>query len=216
MIKKFQRILSGVLAAMFVGQVMIYGDGSSQGIAHAETISEIKESLQLYSSDTGDVSVAEAGGLAISGYVGQYGTYSDLTKVKILIFDGWDLANQTTANASGFFTISTYGLGPDTNVKIECDGYLPRFYKGMGYGSYWIGSSEEPEMLLPGDTTWNEEQDNQWSDEQINSADAAYVQSCLGAYVGDSDFNPSMDVAHFMKILAILNMNCRSTFAIWT
>ncbi len=47
MIKKFQRILSGVLAAMFVGQVMIYGDGSSQGIAHAETISEIKESLQL-------------------------------------------------------------------------------------------------------------------------------------------------------------------------
>ena len=226
MIKKFQRILSGVLAAMFVGQVMIYGDGSSQGIAHAETISEIKESLQLsenadalqqeyensidglgevdyfgnpeeislYSSDTGDVSVAEAGGLAISGYVGQYGTYSDLTKVKILIFDGWDLANQTTANASGFFTISTYGLGPDTNVKIECDGYLPRFYKGMGYGSYWIGSSEEPEMLLPGDTTWNEEQDNQWSDEQINSADAAYVQSCLGAYVGDSDFNPSMDV----------------------
>ena len=37
MIKKFQRILSGVLAAMFVGQVMIYGDGSSQGIAHAET-----------------------------------------------------------------------------------------------------------------------------------------------------------------------------------
>lgn len=33
MIKKFQRILSGVLAAMFVGQVMIYGDGSSQGIA---------------------------------------------------------------------------------------------------------------------------------------------------------------------------------------
>ena len=214
MIKKFQRILSGVLAAMFVGQVMIYGDGSSQGIAHAETISEIKESLQLsenadalqqeyensidglgevdyfgnpeeislYSSDTGDVSVAEAGGLAISGYVGQYGTYSDLTKVKILIFDGWDLANQTTANASGFFTISTYGLGPDTNVKIECDGYLPRFYKGMGYGSYWIGSSEEPEMLLPGDTTWNEEQDNQWSDEQINSADAAYVQSCLGAW----------------------------------
>ena len=93
---------------------MIYGDGSSQGIAHAETISEIKESLQLsenadalqqeyensidglgevdyfgnpeeislYSSDTGDVSVAEAGGLAISGYVGQYGTYSDLDVYK--------------------------------------------------------------------------------------------------------------------------------------
>lgn len=122
MIKKFQRILSGVLAAMFVGQVMIYGDGSSQGIAHAETIAGIKESLQLsenadelqqefestvdslgevdyfgnpeevslYSSNTGEPSVAEACGLSVSGYVGQYGTYSDLTKVKILIFDGWD------------------------------------------------------------------------------------------------------------------------------
>ena len=45
--KKIQRVLSGVLATMFVGQVMIYGDGSSQGIAHAETITEIKESLQL-------------------------------------------------------------------------------------------------------------------------------------------------------------------------
>lgn len=225
MIKKFQRILSGVLAAMFVGQVMIYGDGSSQGIAHAETIAGIKESLQLsenadelqqefestvdslgevdyfgnpeevslYSSNTGEPSVAEACGLSVSGYVGQYGTYSDLTKVKILIFDGWDLVNETTASANGFFTVAAYGLGSDTNVKIECDGYLPRFYKGMGYGSYWLGSSDEPEMLLPGDTTWNEEQSNQWSDEQINSADTAYVQSCLGAYVGDSDFNPSMD-----------------------
>ncbi len=45
--KKIQRVISGVLATMFVGQVMIYGDGSSQGIVHAETITEIKESLQL-------------------------------------------------------------------------------------------------------------------------------------------------------------------------
>ena len=157
--KKLSRIVSGVLSVILVGQVLIYGDGSSQGIAHAETIAEIKESLQLsdnadelkqeynnavdglgkveyfrnperaalYSSNTGEPSVAEAGGLSISGYVGQYGTYSDLTKVKILIFDGWDLANQTTANANGFFTVSAYNLGPDTNVKIECDGYLPRF-----------------------------------------------------------------------------------------
>ena len=32
MSKKLQRILSGTLAALFVGQVMIYGDGASQGI----------------------------------------------------------------------------------------------------------------------------------------------------------------------------------------
>lgn len=162
--KKLSRILAGTLSAMFIGQVLIYGDGSSQGIAHAETIGAIKESLQLsknadklqkefenavdglgevdyfenpeeislYSSNTEEAAVAEAGDLYIFGYVGQYGTYSDLTKVKIIIFDGWDLANETTADANGFFSVSAYGLGPDTNVKIECDGYLPRFYKGMG------------------------------------------------------------------------------------
>lgn len=36
-----------MLSVMFVGQVMVYGDGNSQGIAHAETIGAIKESLQL-------------------------------------------------------------------------------------------------------------------------------------------------------------------------
>ena len=45
--KIFQRALSGVLSVLFVGQIMIYGDGSSQGIAHADTIAEIKESLEL-------------------------------------------------------------------------------------------------------------------------------------------------------------------------
>ncbi len=46
--KIFQRALSGVLSVLFVGQVLTtYGDGSSQGIAHAETIADIKESLEL-------------------------------------------------------------------------------------------------------------------------------------------------------------------------
>ena len=45
--KKLSRIVSGILSLMFVGQVMIYGDGNSQGIAHAETISDIKETLQF-------------------------------------------------------------------------------------------------------------------------------------------------------------------------
>lgn len=35
------------MSSLFVGQVLIYGDGSSQGIAHAETIADIKESLEL-------------------------------------------------------------------------------------------------------------------------------------------------------------------------
>ena len=146
--KKLSRILAGTLSAIFIGQVLIYGDGNSQGIAHAETIAGIKESLKLsenaddlqkeyesaidglgeveyfitpeevslYTLNAGERSVAEANGLSISGYVGQYGTYSDLTKVKILIFDGWDLVNQTTANENGFFTVSAYGLGSDSNV----------------------------------------------------------------------------------------------------
>ena len=38
MSKKISRILAGTLSAMFVGQVLIYGDGTSQGILHAETI----------------------------------------------------------------------------------------------------------------------------------------------------------------------------------
>ena len=45
--KKIQRIISGILSVMLVGQVMIYGDGSSQGIAHAETIKQIKDDITL-------------------------------------------------------------------------------------------------------------------------------------------------------------------------
>ena len=119
--KLISKLLSGTLALMFVGQIMIYGDGSSQGIVHAETINQIKKDIQLSKNadelaqefDTaieglGEVdyfSVNEnkskavkkaqskaASGLNITGYVGQYGTNSDLSKVKILIFNDWDLA----------------------------------------------------------------------------------------------------------------------------
>ena len=40
--KIFQRALSGALSVLFIGQALIYGDGSSQGIAHAETIADVK------------------------------------------------------------------------------------------------------------------------------------------------------------------------------
>ena len=45
--KLISKLLSGTLALMFVGQIMIYGDGSSQGIVHAETINQIKKDIQL-------------------------------------------------------------------------------------------------------------------------------------------------------------------------
>lgn len=38
MSKKLSRILAGTLSAVFVGQVLVYGDGTSQGLLHAETI----------------------------------------------------------------------------------------------------------------------------------------------------------------------------------
>ena len=50
--KLISKLLSGTLALMFVGQIMIYGDGSSQGIAHAETIQQIKNDIQLSKMQT--------------------------------------------------------------------------------------------------------------------------------------------------------------------
>ena len=38
MSKKLSRIIAGSLSALFVGQALIYGDGTSLGILHAETI----------------------------------------------------------------------------------------------------------------------------------------------------------------------------------
>ncbi len=209
---------------MFVGQIMIYGDGCSQGIVHAETINQIKKYIQLSKNadelaqefdsaieGLGEVdyfSVNEnkskavkkaqskaASGLNITGYVGQYGTNSDLSKVKILIFNDWDLAAEAYANADGSFSVSAGGLGASTNVKIECDGYLPRFYKNMGHGSYQFGTADKPEMLYPGDSTYNENDNDQWSDEVINANDASYVRGFIGLrkatgdYVADFDMN---------------------------
>lgn len=43
MSKKINRIIAGSLSAMFVGQALILGDGSSYGILHAETIASAIE-----------------------------------------------------------------------------------------------------------------------------------------------------------------------------
>lgn len=229
--KRIRKLLSGVLAVMFVGQVMIYGDGSSQGIAHAETIAGIKESLQLsenadelaqdfesavdglgevdyfgspeaviaaYSAELSD-EVSFATGLTITGKV-QKGVVSghaasDDTHIFVRIFNG-DWAEIASKEISDGDSFSVSASGSDVyHVKFECDGYLPFYLKDFGTGKYQVGSgnSWDTVTLVPGDTTWNEDNANQWSDDVINSADAAYVQSCLGATRGDSDFNPSMD-----------------------
>ena len=226
--KKISRIVAGALSVMFVGQVMIYGDGSSQGIAHAETIAGIKESLQLSKNadelqqefenavdglgeveyfaspesgimmmnETAESRATKASGLTISGKVEKGGQKTaDDTPIFVRIFNGdWaEIASQEISDGGSF---SVEAGGSDVyHVKFECDGYLPFYLKDFGTGSYQVGSgnSWDTITLIPGDTTWNEENGNQWSDDVLNAADSAYVQSCLGATRGNSDFNPSMD-----------------------
>ncbi len=226
--KKFRRIFSGILSVMFVGQVMIYGDGNSQGIAHAETIAEIKESLQLSKNadelqkefenavdglgeveyfgspessimlmnEAAESKAAKASGLTITGKVEKGGQKTaDDTPIFVRIFNGdWAEINSKEIADGGSFSVSASGSDV-YHVKFECDGYLPFYLKDFGTGSYQVGSGDswDTVTLVPGDTTWNEENDNQWSDDVLNAADSAYVRSCLGATRGDSDFNPSMD-----------------------
>ena len=226
--KKLSRIVSGILSLMFVGQVMIYGDGNSQGIAHAETISDIKETLQfsknadelqkefenavgglgeidyfaspesgiMMMNEAGEGKAAKASGLKISGKVEKGGQKTaDDTPIFVHIFNG-DWAKLSSKEISDGDSFSVEASGSDVyHVKFECDGYLPFYLKDFGTGSYTVGSGDswDTVTLIPGDTTWNEENDNQWSDDVLNAADSEYVKSCLGATRGDSDFNPSMD-----------------------
>lgn len=257
--KKIKQTLAGALSLMFVGQVMIYGDGVSQGILHADTIASAAEAIEgrknadqlakefeeatkglgevdyfelpeaveqnitTYSSRTKSQSASESdftwdftaksyiqhfkeltgvqepSALTVTGKV-QKGTVdgydvSDNTPIYVRIFNGdWtEIAYQEIGDGG------EYSVTADNSdvyyVKFECDGYLPFYLKDFGTGAYQIGSGEswDTVTLVPGDTTYNEDNDNQWSDDVINGNDAAYVQSCLGATRGDSDFNPTMD-----------------------
>ena len=232
--KKLQRILSGTLAALFVGQVMIYGDGNSQGIAHAETIKQIRNDIERaqnadelaskfdnaieglgevdYFSNEGSrrklmrnaiVPPAFNDTLTVTGFV-QRGnvsnspiTVADTTPIYVRIFNGnWEeISSIEISSSGGSYTVSASGSDV-YHVKYECDGYLPFYLKDFGTGTYQVGSgnSTDTVILLPGDTTYNQDAANRWSDDNINENDLAYVQSCEGAYRGDSDYNPTMDV----------------------
>ena len=46
MSKRLNRTIAGVMSLMFVGQVMIFGDGSAQGILHASSIASAAEAIE--------------------------------------------------------------------------------------------------------------------------------------------------------------------------
>ena len=256
--KKLTRTLAGVMSLMFMGQVMIFGDGSAQGLLHADTIASAAEAIEgaknkdqlakefeEATKDLGKVDffdvpeavnqnvmaynstevqteaasdftwdgtaksyiqylkelsgVQDASTLTVTGKV-QKGivngyTASDNTLIYVRIFNGnWEEIAYQKISDGGKYTV-TAGGSDVYHVKFECDGYLPFYLKDFGTGAYQIGSGKswDTVTLVPGDTTWNEENDNQWSDDVLNSSDASYVESCRNAYRGDPGFNPSMD-----------------------
>lgn len=44
--KKLTRTLARFMSMMFMGQVMIFGDGSGQGLLHADTIASAAEAIE--------------------------------------------------------------------------------------------------------------------------------------------------------------------------
>ena len=227
--KRIRKLLSGVLAVMFVGQVMIYGDGSSQGIVHAETIAGIKESLQLsenadelqqefesavdglgevdyFASPESEVMMMNeakinttanfAGNLTITGNVVTEG--NENTPVYVRIFNGdWaEIESKKVADSGGGkFTVSASGSDV-YHVKFECDGYLPFYLKDFGTGSYTVGSGDswDTVTLVPGDTTYNADNDDQWSDDVIDANDAEYVSRFIGKRKACGDYEADFDM----------------------
>lgn len=243
--KKLTRTIAGVMSLMFVGQIMVFGDGASQGILHADTIASAAEAIEgmknadqladefeeateglgeveYFGSSENEIATVSddvddmesdanimplsedeepefAAKLTLTGYVkkGTVSDYtaSDKTPIYIRIYDGdWNEVYSWEVAENQEYTVTADYLDV-YHVKYECDGYLPFYLKDFGTGSYRVGTGESTNTvtLVPGDTTYNADSDNQWSDDVINANDVAYVQSCLGAHRGNSNFNPSMD-----------------------
>ena len=255
--KKLTRTLAGVMSLMFMGQVMIFGDGSAQGLLHADTIASAAEAIEgaknkdqlakefkEATKDLGkvdffdvaedknetsnneeiaedDISVqsesdkavqdhtaaiatasdgdAPAGELTVTGIIkqGVINGIDDKTPIYVRIFDeNWNEIEYQELQSGDSYSVTASSGSGIYHVKYESDGYLPFYLKDFGTGTYTVGSgdSRNTVTLVPGDTTWNEEHDNEWSDDVINGKDLAYVQSCLGAYRGDDAFNFSIDL----------------------
>ena len=207
-----KRLLSSVLATMLLGQNLLCNNAFATEIKASTTskealvqqiedrAEELKDSgadspISLFSFGSKSDNVVDS--LNISGYVKlEDGRTSDVT---VLIFDdNWNTIAQTTVDCgnNGYFSISAPNIKSSTStthVKIECNGYLPRFYKDMGFGSYQLGTYDNPEVLYFGDTTYNPNADNQWSDEVINYDDLTFVFDQIGKIRGDENYDEEYD-----------------------
>lgn len=217
---KSKRVLSGLLATLTLGQNLLCNNGSiitslttkasttkTSVISKEDLVNDIIErayELRYSNSDTSGISLFSLFGskndtidsLNISGYVSLEDNRTE--EISVIIFDdNWNTLAETTVYPNEYFSISTNGIKNSTStthVKIECNGYLPRFYKDMGFGSYQLGTSEKPEVLYFGDTTYNPDAENQWSDEVINYNDLDFVSNQIDKCKGDENFDDRYDL----------------------
>lgn len=181
-----KRLLSSVLATMLLGQSLLCNNAIFTAFtAKAETTTNMTSNL-----DVSDIN--------ISGYINLEDGRTE--EISVIVFDdSWNTVAETKVCSGEYFSVSATGVrnySSTTHVKIECNGYLPRFYKDMGFGSYQLGTSESPETLYFGDTTYNPGANNQWSDEVINYDDLNFVAQQLGKIKGDENYDEAYDFNH--------------------
>lgn len=218
---KFKRALSGILATFTLGQTVLCNNATiitslttkastieNSVISKEDVINDIVERVEelesLSSNDSGISTFSFFGNrnidtidsLEISGYVELEDNRA--SEISVIIFDdNWNTIAETTVYPNEYFSISANNIRNSTStthIKIECNGYLPRFYKDMGFGSYQLGTSENPEILYFGDTTYNPDAANQWSDESINYNDLVFVSSQIDKRKGDENFDDRYDL----------------------
>ncbi len=164
----------------------------------------------FYKAQRNAVAANSASGLTISGNVVTEGNLNTPVYVRIFNGDWAEIASKKVADfGGGSFSINASGSDV-YHVKFECDGYLPFYLKDFGTGSYTVGSGDswDTVTLVPGDTTYNADNDNQWSDDVIDENDAAYVsqfigkRKAIGNYEADFDMNGDGSIdAEDLKII---------------
>ena len=185
-----KRIVSGLLASIMLSQAFIYGDGTCKGLLHTDTI----QAMATTQNDENSNQFNDyENRVALSGYVNLEDNRN--CEIKVSIFDeNWNTLNSIICYPNQRFELVAENItGNTTHIKVESNGYLPRFYKDMGFGSYQLGTENNPEVLLFGDTTYNPDVNNQWSDEVIDTNDLNFVYQQEGKIKGDENYNEYYD-----------------------